>query len=119
MKKLALVLVVLLFASVASAQVISNPTTNARMGGLGVANHQIEDDFNIWINPAQITNYKSGIYGELGSFTNDDGGITANNVNQDNNITDQWGGIHMEAAGNWGIYLGRPYPDTGLLSLLE
>ncbi|MBI3595752.1 MAG: hypothetical protein HY203_01200, partial [Nitrospirae bacterium] len=54
MKKLAAVFFILLFASTASAQVISNPSTNARMDGLGVANWQIEDDFNIWVNPAQI-----------------------------------------------------------------
>lgn len=117
MKKLAFVLVVLLFASVASAQVISNPTTNARMDGLGVANHQIEDDFNIWINPAQITNYKSGIYGELGDFVADD--VTTNDPNQ-RGVTGAWGGIHAEVGvGTLGVYLGRPYPDTGLLSLLE
>jgi hypothetical protein len=121
MKKLALVIVVLLFASAASAQVIINPTTNARMDGLGVANHQIVDDFNIWNNPAQINNYKSGIYGELGNYSSS-APIVANDADQ-TDVTDQWGGIHMEMAGAWGIYLGRPYDGpfsaSGALDVLE
>lgn len=113
MKKLALVLVVLLFASVASAQVISNPTTNARMDGLGVKNWQIEDDFNIWINPAQITHYKSAVYGELGSSSLEDVNTGAGAVGSErtvNSNTDPYGGLHLAVPyGTWGLYIGRPY----------
>ncbi len=117
MKKLAAILVTLLFASSAWAQVVSNPTTNARMGGLGVDNWQIEDDFNIWINPAQIDNYKNAVYGELGTFTS--GTITVNDTNQDGIASSsQWGGMNMDANyGVWGVFLGRPY--AGPLNELE
>ncbi|MBI3611010.1 MAG: hypothetical protein HY204_09960 [Nitrospirae bacterium] len=107
MKKLAAIFLTLLFASTASAQVISNPTTNARMDGLGVNNWQIEDDFNIWINPAQLSNYKNAIYGELGTYAGTGTSITpATN----NDRTGAWGGLNMDVSyGGWGVYLGRPY----------
>lgn len=112
MKKLAAVFITLLFASTASAQVIFNPTTNARLDGLGVANWQVEDDFNIFINPAQIGNYKNNIYGELGNFVKGSGGTSALNTPDQNNIVpgSQWGGMNMDVSyGQWGVYLGRPY----------
>ncbi len=112
MKKLAAVFLALLFASTASAQVISNPTTNARMDGMGVANWQIEDDFNIWINPAQLSNYKNAVYGELGTYTVADAVLSDQRT-----TTGAWGGMNMDSSyGGWGVYLGRPYagPLTAL-----
>jgi len=109
MKKLAAVIFALLFASTASAQVISNPSQNARMLGMGVQNQQIEDDFNIFINPAQLANYKNNIYGELGTYTAPVPSINAPNPG---NVpaTSQWGGMNIDASyGGWGVYLGRPY----------
>ena len=122
MKKLSAVFVTLVFVSSASAQVISNPTTNARMGGLGVSNWQIEDDFNIWINPAQLKNYKNAVYGELGTdgcastgvFPGGGGGGCGDSVessgHNNRNAGSAWGGMNMDAPyGGWGVYLGRPY----------
>ncbi|HUK56948.1 MAG TPA: hypothetical protein VLY20_09855 [Nitrospiria bacterium] len=118
MKKLAAVFFILLFASTASAQVITNPSTNARMDGLGVQNWQVEDDFNIFINPAQIGNYKNNIYGELGTYGANT--ITVNNPNQSGiNLGSQWGGMNMDVSyGTWGVYLGRPYSFNGPLNLM-
>jgi hypothetical protein len=112
MKKLAAVFIVLLFASTASAQVISNPTTNARMDGMGVANWQIEDGFNIFINPAQLSNYKNEVHGELGTWAPPGGDVLTTHpfggVNNDRVVP--WGGLNMDASyGGWGVYLGRPY----------
>ena len=114
MRKLAAVFLTLLFASTASAQVISNPTTNARMDGMGVANWQVEDDFNIFINPAQLSNYKNNVYGELGTYTSANPSIRSGaglSANQDGiGFGSQWGGMNMDAPyGGWGVYLGRPY----------
>lgn len=107
MKKLAAVFITLLFASTASAQIISNPTTNARMDGMGVANWQIEDDFNIFINPAQLSNYKNNVYGELGNYTPNGNDVT--NATSNDRIN-PWGGMNIDASyGGWGVYLGRPY----------
>jgi hypothetical protein len=121
MKKLAAVLFTLLFASTASAQVITSPSTNARMDGLGVANWQIEDDFNIWINPGQLSNYKNNIYGEMGIYRAPQATATIpatsiNNPNQDGILSgSQWGGMNMDVSyGEWGVYIGRPY--TGAIS---
>jgi hypothetical protein len=128
MKKLAAVFLTLLFASTASAQVISNPTTNARMDGMGVANWQIEDDFNIFINPAQLSNYKNVVYGELGtdpcSLSGGDCGNasihTATGTSGVNNRNvGAFGGMNMDVSyGGWGVYLGRPYSPTGPLTLM-
>jgi len=129
MKKLAVVIFTLLMASTASAQVILSPSTNARMDGLGVANWQVEDDFNIWINPAQLSNYKNNIYGELGIYNasssnistppggSSGGGNSVTNPNQDGILSgSQWGGMNMDVAyGEWGVYIGRPY--TGATAL--
>ncbi|MBI3810854.1 MAG: hypothetical protein HY283_01415 [Nitrospirae bacterium] len=114
MKKLAAVFLTLLFASTASAQVISNPTRDSRMAGMGVANWQIEDDFNIFINPAQLSNYKNNVYGELGTYTAANpsiGGGAGLGPNQDGiGFGSQWGGMNMDVSyGGWGVYLGRPY----------
>ncbi|HEY5594504.1 MAG TPA: hypothetical protein VIL61_05020 [Nitrospiria bacterium] len=113
MKKLAAVFLTLLFASTASAQVISNPTQNSRMVGLGVQNWQIEDDFNIFINPAQLSNYKNNVYGELGAYTASNPAIGggAGSANPGGIGTgSQWGGMNMDVSyGGWGVYLGRPY----------
>lgn len=120
MKKLAAVFLTILFASSASAQVISNPSTNARMDGLGVQNWQIEDDFNLWVNPAQIGKYKNTIYGELGTYTKGSGVTSSLNTPDQNNIApeSQWGGMNMDANyGVWGVYIGRPY--DGPLTELE
>ena len=140
MKKFAAILVTgLLFASTASAQVISNPTTNARMDGLGVSNWQIEDDFNIWINPAQITNYKNGAYIELGTddcsrdplvsaTSGNCGNATTTNTGGNDpaiggtGVNDRsvgaFGGLHLDASyGTWGVYVGRPY--SGPLNTME
>lgn len=101
MKKLAAVFVLSLIASPAFAQVIIDAPTNARMDGLGVANHQIDDDFNVWINPAQVTNYRNAVYGELG-----EGGASSGSPSP----SPGWGGIHTATSyGTWGVYLGRPY----------
>jgi hypothetical protein len=125
MKKLAAVFFTLLFASTASAQVITNPSTNARMDGLGVANWQIEDDFNIWINPAQVSNYKNTIYGELGTeitsspCTNNTsfgecGAVSGTGFNDSVYSGSQWGGMNMDVSyGEWGVYIGRPYAGVG------
>ncbi len=132
MKKLAAVFLTLLFTSTASAQVISNPTTNARMDGMGVANWQIEDDFNIFINPAQLTNYKNVVYGELGTdpcstagVSNSGLGGTAGcgdsiiNSGHNNRGVGAFGGLNMDVSyGGWGVYLGRPYSPTGPLNLM-
>lgn len=132
MKKLAAVFLTLLFASTASAQVISNPTTNARMDGMGVANWQIEDDFNVFINPAQLSNYKNVIYGELGTdpcstagVSNSGLGGTAGcgdsiiNSGHNNRGVGAFGGLNMDVSyGGWGVYLGRPYSPTGPLNLM-
>jgi len=118
MKKLAAVFFTLLFASTASAQVITSPSTNARMDGMGVANWQIEDDFNIWINPAQISNYKNNIYGELGIYhassqTDNTSGLTSSISSPNQNGVasgSEWGGMNMDVSyGEWGVYIGRPY----------
>jgi hypothetical protein len=88
------------------------------MDGLGVANWQIEDDFNIWINPGQLSNYKNNVYGELGFYhassqTDNISGLTnsISSPNQDGIATgSQWGGMNMDVSyGEWGVYIGRPY----------
>lgn len=116
MKKLAAVFFTLLFASTASAQVITSPSTNARMDGLGVANWQIEDDFNIWINPGQLSNYKNNIYGEMGIYQAPQPatGNAITNPNQDGILSgSQWGGMNMDVSyGEWGVYIGRPYTGS-------
>lgn len=125
MKKLAAIFVTLAFVSSASAQVISNPTTNARMEGLGVSNWQIEDDFNIWINPAQLKNYKNAVYGELGTDPcGVPGGACGSGISDtghnERNATSAWGGMNMDAPyGGWGVYLGRPYagPLAGIAAV--
>ncbi|HET6465276.1 MAG TPA: hypothetical protein VFH55_06680 [Nitrospiria bacterium] len=132
MKKLAAVFFTLLFASTASAQVIMSPSTNARMDGMGVANWQIEDDFNIWINPGQISNYKNNVYGELGIYqagssnvttspNASGGGNSVTNPNQDGIISgSQWGGMNMDVSyGEWGVYIGRPYTGASVLTSID
>ena len=118
MIRLAAIFMTLFFVSSASAQVISNPTTNARMGGLGVSNWQIEDDFNIWINPAQLRNYKNAIYGELGTdpcasadvsnlgLGGGCGDSVESSGHNNRNAGSAWGGMNMDAPyGGWGVYL--------------
>jgi hypothetical protein len=110
MRKLAAVFLTLLFASTASAQVISNPTFNSRMGGMGVDNWQVEDDFNIFINPAQLSNYKNYVYGELGTWASPDNLTTHPFGGVNNDRVLPWGGLNMDVSyGGWGVYLGRPY----------
>jgi len=119
MKKLAAIFFTLLFASTASAQVISNPTTNARMGGLGVDNWQIEDGFNIFINPAQLSNYKNEVHAELGSWGSTDSVTTHPFGGVNNDRINPWGGMNIDASyGGWGVYLGRPYSTTGPLTAM-
>lgn len=121
MKKLAAVFFTLLFASTASAQVITNPSTNARMDGMGVANWQVEDDFNIFINPGQIGNYKNNIYGELGTYRASEVPLSSiSSPNQDGIASgSQWGGMNMDVSyGDWGVYIGRPYSSMGPLNLM-
>jgi hypothetical protein len=122
MRKWAMLFIMLLFASPVSAQVIlgeggGSATTNARMDGLGVSNHQIDDDFNFWINPAQINNYKNVVYGELGTdpcaATGGCGGGLDSGAHNDR-VSDAWGGFNVDTqAGTWGFYIGRPTGITG------
>lgn len=119
MKKLAAVFLTLLFATTTSAQVISNPTTNSRMDGMGVANWQIEDDFNIFINPATLGNYKNNVYGELGTWASGDALTTHPFGGVNNDRVVPWGGMNIDASyGGWGVYLGRPYGADGPLNFM-
>jgi hypothetical protein len=116
MRKFVVVLsAVLLSASTVLAQSVSN-VTNARMDGLGVQNWQVEDPYNIFINPAQIGNYKGMVNLEMGDYVK--AGSAVANPNQDEIATgSQWGGANLGTSyGVWGIYLGRPYsgPLTSL-----
>ncbi|MBI3994694.1 MAG: hypothetical protein HY349_01825, partial [Nitrospirae bacterium] len=128
MKKLAAVFLTLMVASTASAQVISNPTTNSRMGGLGVANWQIEDGFNIFINPAQLSNYKNEVNLELGTWNATDSLVDSAGPAgpghpfgpPNNDHGPAWGGMNSDVSyGTWGLYLGRPYSGSGPLTLMD
>ena len=124
MKKWATFFIALLFTSPVSAQVIIgegllSATTNARMDGLAVSNHQIEDDFNIWINPAQVNNYKNAVYGELGTdpcstSSTADCGSGGSGSGHNGRNSEAWGGFNVDtSAGTWGFYFGRPTGITG------
>ncbi|MBI3995792.1 MAG: hypothetical protein HY349_07440, partial [Nitrospirae bacterium] len=91
-----------------------------RMGGLGVANWQIEDGFNIFINPAQLSNYKNEVNLELGTWAPPGGDVLTTHpfggVNNDR--VGAWGGMNSDVSyGTWGLYLGRPY--SGPLTLMD
>jgi hypothetical protein len=122
MKKWATLFIALLFASPVSAQIIHNPSTNARMDGLGVSNHQINDDFNIWINPAQVNNYKNAVYGELGmdpcGVSGGSCGSGTSNTGHNERNKYAFGGLNVDTmTGTWGAYIGRPY--VGPFSTLD
>lgn len=112
MKQVVAMAIVLLFSTVASAQVIIAPTTNARMDALGVPNHQIDDDFNIFINPAQVSNYKNAFYAEFGVDSCTLCGDSATETGQNDRATDAFGGMNMEMGGALGVWVGRPYESV-------
>ena len=67
-----------------------------------------DGDYNIWVNPALINQYKGKAYGALGTYT---GGTNAG-VN-DGSTTDLAGANIETGFGTIGLYLGRAY--TGFL----
>jgi opacity protein-like surface antigen len=108
---------VLLCASVAAASPLEPKfvLTNARIDALGLQNWHVEDDFNIWINPAQISRYKNAIYGEFGVDTCTACGDGATSTGIDDRAVGPFGGLHGEMfGGTVGLWLGRPY--SGLLA---
>ncbi|OGS21174.1 MAG: hypothetical protein A2252_05190 [Elusimicrobia bacterium RIFOXYA2_FULL_39_19] len=57
---------------------------------LGLQNFQVENSFNIWMNPAQVTEWKT-VYAEV---------LNANT----------WGGANFRIpSGHLGVFVGRPY----------
>jgi hypothetical protein len=116
MKKLAAALVLTFFASSAYAQVVLDIPENSRMMGMGVSNVQIEDDYNIWINPAQISNYSNMVTIEFGHHSPGGGSFP-----ESPDAVGAWGGIHSGTDyGTWGVYLGRPYHDPmGMYGLVS
>jgi hypothetical protein len=81
--------------------------TQTRIAGLGVNNWNIEDDYNIWFNPALINHYNKLIIGELGT-----GAIPAGLTPNILTVGTQWGGINYDFGigyGVFGLYLQRPY----------
>src|SRR3989339_581251 len=105
MKKLVALLVVICgFAGIGFAQYSSCSTTvesqisgvpDTQSQSLGLSNFQNETAFNIWINPAQITEWQT-VYGEIW-------GGAANT----------WGGANFKVAnGHLGVFIGRPYTGT-------
>ena len=138
MKKLAAIFISLLIAAPVSAQVISNPTSSARLEAMGVRNEQAIDDRNIFLNPAQISNYKNSVYAEFGtdpcagtpatladplgnSSTVAVGGCGSSitpSPHNDRGAGGTWGGMNMDAGyGTWGVYIGRPY--AGVLNVMD
>jgi hypothetical protein len=107
---------VLLLASTASASPIEKVVlTNSRIDALGLQNWHVEDDFNIWINPAQISRYKNAIYGEFGVDTCTACGDGATSTGVNDRAVGPFGGFHGEMlGGTTGVWLGRPY--AGLLA---
>lgn len=86
----------------------------SRLAGLGVDNWMIEDDANIWLNPAQVNNYPDEVWGELGRAA-ESGGWPAAGGNIA--IANQWGGASAEIRlfpGVISLFVARPY--TGRLA---
>ena len=100
---LGLVLAFGLLASPASA-------SYTRIVGLGMNNWNVQDDFNIWLNPAWVPAYKDMVIAELG--VNATVANAAGTIYNTPNAGTQWGGmIHetKEGIGTIGLFIRRPY----------
>lgn len=82
-----------------------------RILGMGQQNHNVEDGFNIWLNPAWIPTYSNVIIAELGSQAN--AGVPQAIADQSTGPTagTQWGGFlhNWSPVGTWGVFIRRPY----------
>jgi hypothetical protein len=101
MKKLiAVIAVLMIFSSISEA-------TYTRLCGLGLSGNNnsyvwmVNDDYNIWLNPAYVSDYSNSVWLELGT------GPTTN----------QWGGLSFRADlglnTTFGVFFAKPY--TGFL----
>ena len=85
--------------------------TQARLGGLGVANWMVEnDDSLIWLNPVRISYYPKTLFAELGTAA---GSGAAPVVDGNLAVATQWGGISANCplvrGAVLGLFLNRPY----------
>ena len=84
--------------AVSQTDISPTETTDTETQSLGLSNRLIENDFNIWINPSQITEYGT-VYGEIW-----------------NAAGNEWGGATVWLpVGKLGIFVGRPY--TGNIAM--
>ncbi len=114
MKKVFISLAVILFLIGTSVY-----ATDSRLNGLGINNWMIEEDDNlIWLNPARVNDYSNLVWGELGTSVSN----TTLNLNNDLNITRQWGGVSygLQLAGKQSViaaFIGRPDTTENLGSI--
>ena len=89
-------------ALLAGGNATSGRASSARLDGLGFNVYMVEDNFNIWANPAFIEKYQSE---------------AVVNVQGQNTATVMAGGSVGTTAGTFGIFFGRPSADiTGTMT---
>jgi len=75
-------------------------STQTRLNGLGVSNWMVEDDYNIWINPARIVQYNKTAWFEPG-------------VSPAPQPSTQWAGVSGNILnGVGGLFVSRPYASV-------
>ncbi len=75
--------------------------STTRLLSLGLDNWQVQDDANLWFNPALLPASKDLAEFEIGAQGSSGGGLTAGS---------QWGGLHKTIRGSTvALYLRRPY----------
>jgi hypothetical protein len=75
-------------------------STQTRINGLGLSNWMLEDDYNIWLNPAKISQYQKTIWFEPGTSPAP-------------NPASQWAGASYKSlGGDAAIFISRPYTSV-------
>jgi hypothetical protein len=93
-----------------STLVIADSTINTqstRLNSMELNNNMTKDGFNIFSNPAHMSNVKTGAFIELGLV--DNGGADTDDENGENNDPNAFSGLFLENTkyGNFGVILNR------------
>lgn len=103
----------LLIVNQAYAAIDALDTVNTRTFSLQQDYFTLEDDFNIWTNPALVSKYKNRGYIELGNY------IAGESSAANNGSTSKMLGVLYGTGGSStvGLFLGRPY--NGNVEIVE
>lgn len=104
----------LMLVNQAYAAIDALDTVNTRSFSLQQGYFTLEDDFNIWTNPALVSKYKNRGYVELGDYTNGESSA-ANNGSTSEMIGVLYG---MGGSSTVGLFLGRPY-NGNILNVVD